>query len=336
VADGAWVSGAAFPVVNAGLMLVRRRPHHAPSAIPNCATAAWDASSNAWTRRPSAPTPIDADQTAVVWNGRELLVWGIATNNDTRVATGGVEFTAPSCRRPRHRPHQQVPIDTPCSMSVPAKGHAANPDAWGRAMDTVVIVTELLGIAAVLLGVRRAVRLFQGLHDALPGALEPSGPLVEPFEGFDGTGGAGVSVYVRAQHPDGRGLFWQVELWIDRQGGDRDGEWYGTVKAEIDLDDDDGNDHCVVNEQRGFNSSVEAATAIREMTDVVCSHPLEALLALRWTPDDLDDPGDEDDSPIGVVWTRTEIRVHGPGAGGEAVDPSAGRANDESSPNDLH
>ena len=42
------------------------------------------------------------------------------------------------------------------------------------------------------------------------------------------------------------------------------------------------------------------------MTDLVCNYPLEELLALRWTPEDLDED-EEDETPIDTVWTKTVV-----------------------------
>jgi hypothetical protein len=105
---------------------------------------------------------------------------------------------------------------------------------------------------------------------------------------------------VTARHTDGRQLSWMVEIWIDREPA---AEWYATVKGEIDLDDDEGDDFCVLNEQRTVDDGDQAAEAIRELGAMVVSYPLADLLAKRWSPDD-HELADEADRPIGTV-TRT-------------------------------
>lgn len=142
---------------------------------------------------------------------------------------------------------------------------------------------------------------FRRLRARLPDELEPQGPAIHLFSGFDGTGGAGADVSIIAKHPDGRQLSWMVEIWIDRFVGDDN--WYATVKGEIDLDDDEGDDYCIVNEQRSVDSGQQAADAIRELAAIVADYPLPKLLAMRWSPED-HELGDDSAEPIGSV-TRT-------------------------------
>ena len=146
---------------------------------------------------------------------------------------------------------------------------------------------------------------FRELRGRLPEELHPQGPELHLFEGFEGTGGAGADVTVSARHADGRQLRWMIEIWIDRHAAD---DWYATVKGEIDLDDDEGDDFCVLNEQRTVADGDEAAEAIRELGAMVVDYPLTDLLTRRWSPDD-HDFGDESEEPIGtVIRTVTVVR----------------------------
>src|SRR5438067_532020 len=99
-------------------------------------------------------------------------------------------------------------------------------------------MTEWAGTTAVLLSLHEVMTdRFRRLRGNLPDVMEPQGPALNLFEGVQGTGGVGANVAIIASHDDGRQLSWLVEIWIDR---DPDGDWYATVKGEIDLDDEQG------------------------------------------------------------------------------------------------
>jgi hypothetical protein len=131
---------------------------------------------------------------------------------------------------------------------------------------------------------------FVRLRGSMPDAIAPEGPTLNTFTGMHGTGGAGMSAFITARHEDGRAVYWQVEIWLDRdQNGDG---WWATVKGEIDLDDDAGHDRCVLNEQRSVATASEAAAAIRELGSLVAGYPLDHLLAMRWGPESDSAEGD--------------------------------------------
>lgn len=138
---------------------------------------------------------------------------------------------------------------------------------------------------------------FRRLYESLPGAINPKGPMLNTYEGLAGTGSAGIYLCVVAQREDGKALYWQVEMLIGRITAD--GQWYATIKGEIDLDDDEGNDRCVLNEQRSAASGAEAAVAIRELGDTVSTYPIGELLSKQWEPEEVDDSAD--DRPRGSV-----------------------------------
>jgi hypothetical protein len=145
-------------------------------------------------------------------------------------------------------------------------------------------VTEWAQTAAVLSAFHDVMAgPLRSLRSALPAAIHPDGPTLDAFEGFTGAGGAGLSAFVVARHPDGRSLHWQVELWVDRHSVDR--EWRASVKGEIDLEDDEGLDRCVLNEQRSVASGAQAAVAVRELGESVGRFPLGELLSMRWEPE---------------------------------------------------
>lgn len=140
-------------------------------------------------------------------------------------------------------------------------------------------MSEWAGAAAILLSLHEARKgAFRRLRESLPQAIAAKGPDVHVFEGFSGTGGAGADVQVLATRSDGRLLSWLVEIWIDWRPDDG---WYATVKGEIDLDDDEGRDHCVLNEQRNVASGEQVAAAIREMAALVAEYSLDELLGAR-------------------------------------------------------
>lgn len=141
-------------------------------------------------------------------------------------------------------------------------------------------MTEWAGTAAILLSLHDVMNGgFGRLRGRLPDELAPDGPSLHLFSGFDGTGGGGADVAITAKRADGRQLRWMVEIWIDRHpAGD---DWYATVKGEIDVDDDEGNDCCVLNEQRTVDNGQQAADAIRELAAMVVDYPLPELTTVR-------------------------------------------------------
>lgn len=162
-------------------------------------------------------------------------------------------------------------------------------------------------MAAILLSLHNIVN--GGFHrlryERLPESINPQGPTLQTFEGFDRTGGAGADVSIVATREDGRQLFWQVEIWIDRYAGDD--RWSAIVKGEIDLDDEDGNDRCVLNEQRTVDTGEQAGAAIRELARMVVNYPVDELLAMQWPPE-VDE--DDESEPLGTITTTiTAIRL---------------------------
>lgn len=155
------------------------------------------------------------------------------------------------------------------------------------------------GTAAILLSLHDAMNgSFRRLRSEITDEFAPEGPVLRIVNGFDGTGGAAADVSITATHADGRQLSWLVQIWIDRHDGDE--TWCVTVKGEIDLDDEEGDDYCVLNEQRTVNDGRQAAAAIDELTAMVVDYPLEHLLAMRWSPGE-HDPGGESFELIGPV-----------------------------------
>ena len=95
-----------------------------------------------------------------------------------------------------------------------------------------------------------------------------------------------MAVTVTATRGDSRLVSWSVEAWIYPNGQN---DWLVNVKAEIDLDDRDGNDRCVVNEQEIVSDSTAAGHAIRQAAEVLLGYPREDLLSDGWEPPDWDD-----------------------------------------------
>jgi hypothetical protein len=73
------------------------------------------------------------------------------------------------------------------------------------------------------------------------------------------------------------------------------------AQSETDLDDDDGGDFCVLNEQRAVAN--ETAEAVRELSAMVANCPLTGLLAKRWSHGH-HDVGHGSEAPLAAV-TRT-------------------------------
>lgn len=139
-------------------------------------------------------------------------------------------------------------------------------------------MTEWADVATILGAFHDALGEFRRLRGRLPPGIEAREPEVHIFEGL-GIGGAGLDVTLAAMRPDGRRVVWAVELWIDTFGSDG---WRVQAKGEIDVDDAAGVDYCVVNEQRSLATAQEAISVILDLTGVVCGHPVDQLLTMRW------------------------------------------------------
>lgn len=141
-------------------------------------------------------------------------------------------------------------------------------------------MTEWADVVTILLGMNTAIdNGFQQLRGRLPDLASPRGPFLTVFDAT-GQRGAGAGVWVLATRADGREVSWCVEIVIDPPGLDQ--RWHVTVQGDIDLDDDAGEDRCVLNEQRSVETAPEAAAAIRELTRIVTTYPVGELLTMPW------------------------------------------------------
>ncbi len=84
----------------------------------------------------------------------------------------------------------------------------------------------------------------------------------------------GVAADVWCDRADGRTVCWTVEAWWFGA----DDSWLVNVKAEIDLDDRDGEDHCVLNEQEIVRDAAVVPDAITRAVALLVEHPLAELL----------------------------------------------------------
>ena len=125
------------------------------------------------------------------------------------------------------------------------------------------------------------------------------------LQGHEDAGGAGVDVTATARHAERRNLCWMVAIWMDRAAG---GSWYATVKGEIDLDDDDGGDFCVLNEQRAVAEANETAKAVRMLSAMVANCPPSGRQAKRWSHGHHDVGDGSEDALAAVTRTVTVVR----------------------------
>ena len=84
-----------------------------------------------------------------------------------------------------------------------------------------------------------------------------------------------------ATRGDGRVVSWCVEAWFYPDGPN---VWRANVKAEIDLDDNNGDDRCVLNEQEIVDNAATATAAIRRACEIVVGYLREDLLTDGWQP----------------------------------------------------
>jgi hypothetical protein len=140
------------------------------------------------------------------------------------------------------------------------------------------------------------VSLLAGLSDAsggplarlrrrLPLDINPS-VSSELFTGVSATRDAGVAVQLTATRGDGRAVSWLVEAWVYLDGPDA---WRVNIKAEIDLNDSDGDDRCVLNEQEIITDVADIRDAIDRAARLVADYPTDDLLTDGWQPSDWDD-----------------------------------------------
>jgi hypothetical protein len=113
------------------------------------------------------------------------------------------------------------------------------------------------------------------LREMLPRDLRPSGPTARTFTIHDDGTDAGVAVDLTATRSDGRAVMWIVEARIYGAGPDN---WTINIKAEIDLDDREGSDRCVVNEQQVITELADIPAAITIAAQLVANYPLAELL----------------------------------------------------------
>lgn len=134
------------------------------------------------------------------------------------------------------------------------------------------------------------------LRNDLPTSIGPTGPTTRLFKiGLDEQGDVGVAVEVVGTRADGRYVGWIVEAWIYPTG---DGEWLANVKAEIDLDDREGDDRCVLNDQQIIADWREVADAIQRAARLVVEYPRDALLMPGWEPAEWGDDERSDGSGV--------------------------------------
>jgi hypothetical protein len=142
-------------------------------------------------------------------------------------------------------------------------------------------VSELAAVAAVLRclaeigeGDGALARLHRDIHRRqglqAGGGLRDARIYSNLFTGQPGTAGAGASVSLLARLPDGRGISWTVEVWIDTW--DAGGPWSAEVKGDVDRDLTDepfADDECLFLEQRTVHDVAGIQSAAREMAELV-------------------------------------------------------------------
>ena len=127
---------------------------------------------------------------------------------------------------------------------------------------------------------------FDRLRVRLPSHTQPIGPTSELFTVDGKAHDAGAAVQLTAVRGDQRRISWLVEVWIYSTGPSN---WAMNVKAEIDLDDHNGNDYCVLNEQQLITEPKDVIAAIRQAVDLVARYPTHDLLTSGWRPSDWDE-----------------------------------------------
>ena len=136
---------------------------------------------------------------------------------------------------------------------------------------------ELTSAAIVLAAFEETIASpLRRLRGSLPAESRPDGPSLEIFDGGS-VAGTGLSAFVVARRPDTRVLCWQGEMWM--RPDPVTAHWSATVKGGIDLDDEEGEPQCVLNEQRTVANAEHAAAAIRELSRLVADYPIPELLA---------------------------------------------------------
>ena len=78
------------------------------------------------------------------------------------------------------------------------------------------------------------------------------------------------TVVVTCTRGDGRLISWLVEVWIYPTGPK---DWAANVKAEIDLDDSNGDDRCVLKDQQVVTDVLVVEGAVKRATALVVNHP---------------------------------------------------------------
>lgn len=119
----------------------------------------------------------------------------------------------------------------------------------------------------------------RNLHAQLPPAMEPTGPTIQLFNIVEND--AGIAVQLTAARGDGRLISWLIEVWVYPTGPN---DWSANVKAEIDLDDSNDEDRCILNDQQVLTDAAAAAQAVKRAAALVTNHPREDLMTSGWEP----------------------------------------------------
>jgi hypothetical protein len=144
---------------------------------------------------------------------------------------------------------------------------------------------------------------FGRLRLSLPEGVRPDRSSFAVWDGMR-QGDAGISLWLATQREDGRGLSWGVELYVYR---DEEQGWRASVKGEIDLEDDQGNERCVLNEQTAVADAASAARAINELAESVTKYPLDELLTMSWDQEPVVDITDSEPPPGAALTTTMRI-----------------------------
>jgi hypothetical protein len=144
-------------------------------------------------------------------------------------------------------------------------------------------VNDLAAAVGMLAALSATHRSFKRLSRQLPIETRPTGPVYEMFTIDKGQNDAGAMVSMAATRDDGRLVQWTVEAWIYAEVPDN---WSVNVKAEIDLDDRNGDDYCVLNEQEKITDPASVAGAIDRAAARVTGFPTDDLLTAGWEPPD--------------------------------------------------